>query len=221
RLLLADPSCCALDANDPGLARFLEDDDPRWTKHLVAFDRLGEGAKEYVDADAEGHVRRIHRHVDAVTWPFAVGVACSLVPVSSVRAEGGLSIDALRRLRHALVQGGAPTRDIPLEGAALDLSTERGLLFLNEAVLRDLRVGEEGGRGPCARPARGTGRPPAPGGDAPGPHRAAAGCGRGERRNHHRTGRDRTGRPGRGGCRGRPERGRLASDDRPGSDPAA
>src|SRR5215813_819626 len=42
RLLLADPSCCALDANDPGLARFLEDDDPRWAKHLVAFDRLGE-----------------------------------------------------------------------------------------------------------------------------------------------------------------------------------
>jgi lipopolysaccharide/colanic/teichoic acid biosynthesis glycosyltransferase len=153
RLLLADPTCFALDADDPALARFFEDDDPRWTKHLVAFDQGSEGTKEYVDADDSGQVRRIHRYVDTVTWPFAMGVACSLVPVSSVRGDRGVPFDALRRLRHALARQGAPTHDIPLERGALDLSTERGLLLLNESVVRDLVRGTTAGGDP---------RPPAP-----------------------------------------------------------
>jgi lipopolysaccharide/colanic/teichoic acid biosynthesis glycosyltransferase len=150
RLLLADPTCWAIDALDPALARFFEDDDPRWTKHLVAFDHGSEGAKEYVDADASGQVRRIHRYVDAVTWPFAVGVACSLIPVSSVVADAGLRIESLRGLRTALARQGAPTRDIPLERGALDLSTERGLLSFNESVVRELVRGTNGNGGPPA-----------------------------------------------------------------------
>jgi hypothetical protein len=41
------------------------------------------GTNERVLLDPEGRVSRIQRYYDNVTWSFASGVACSMLPVSS------------------------------------------------------------------------------------------------------------------------------------------
>ena len=135
RLLLADPACFPLDAEDPALARLNESDDPRCVKHLVALERGGEGTKEYVDADSSGRIRSIQRYYDTVTWPFAGGVACSLVPVACLRVSFELPLASLPRLRRVLASEGVPSRDLPLEGGAVNLGTEQGLLALNERMV--------------------------------------------------------------------------------------
>jgi len=135
RLLLADPTCFPLDERDAGLARLNEeDDDPRGVKHVVAIQRSGEGTKEYLDSDGSGRVRAIQRYYDAVTWPFGGGVACSLVPVASVRVSFELPLSSLPRLRRVLASEGVPSRDLPLEHGAVDLGGERGLLGMNERL---------------------------------------------------------------------------------------
>ncbi|MFI5184318.1 MAG: sugar transferase [Vicinamibacteria bacterium] len=138
RLLLADPVCFPLDASDPAIARLGEGEDPRSVKHLVALDRHGEGTKEYVDADSSGRIRAIQRYYDSVTWPFASGVAASLVPVACLRVSFELPLGSLPRLRRVLASEGVPSRDLPLERGALNLGTERGLLAMNERVVLDL-----------------------------------------------------------------------------------
>ena len=138
RLLLADPACFLLDARDPALARLNEGDDPRCVKHLVALERGDEGTKEYVDADSSGRIRGIQRYYDSVTWPFATGVAASLVPVACLRVAYELPLADLQRLRKVLSSEGVPTRDIPLERGAVNLGTEQGLLAMNEAMALSL-----------------------------------------------------------------------------------
>jgi lipopolysaccharide/colanic/teichoic acid biosynthesis glycosyltransferase len=138
RLLLADPACFLLDARDPALARLNEGDDPRSVKHLVALERGDEGTKEYVDADSSGRIRAIQRYYDSVTWPFAAGVAASLVPVASLRVAYELPLADLPRLRRVLSSEGVPTRDIPLERGAVNLGSEQGLLAMNEALALSL-----------------------------------------------------------------------------------
>ena len=135
RLLLADPACFPLEAQDPALARLNESDDPRSVKHLVALERGGEGTKEYVDADSSGRIRSIQRYYDTVTWPFAGGVACSLVPVACLRVSFELPLASLPRLRRVLASEGVPSRDLALEGGAVNLGTEQGLLALNERMV--------------------------------------------------------------------------------------
>lgn len=135
RLLLADPTCFPLEALDPAFARMNEPDDPRSVKHLVALERGGEGTKEYVDADSSGRIRSIQRYYDTVTWPFAGGVACSLVPVACLRVSFELPLASLPRLRRVLASEGVPSRDLPLEGGAVNLGTEQGLLALNERMV--------------------------------------------------------------------------------------
>ena len=148
RLLLADPACFLLDAKDPALARLGEGDDPRTVKHLVALERGDEGTKEYVDADSSGRIRSIQRYYDSVTWPFAAGVAASLVPVASLRVAYELPLADLPRLRRVLSSEGVPTRDIPLERGAVNLGTEPGLLAMNEAVVLALSRQSPGRNGP-------------------------------------------------------------------------
>jgi len=152
RLLLTDPTCFPLDAHDSGLARLNEeDDDRRGVKHLVAIQRGGEGTKEYLDADASGRIRSIQRYYDAVTWPFGGGVACSLVPVASVRVSFELPLASLPRLRRILASEGVPSRDLPLEHGAVNLGTERGLLAMNERLA--LRLARQS-PGAVGRPSR-------------------------------------------------------------------
>ena len=138
RLLLADPTCFLLDAQDPAIARLDEGDDPRCVKHLVALGQASEGTKEYVDADASGRIRSIQRYYDAVTWPFAVGVACSLVPVACLRVSYELPLGSLPRLRRVLASEGVPSRDLGLERGAVNLGTEQGLLAMNERLALNL-----------------------------------------------------------------------------------
>jgi lipopolysaccharide/colanic/teichoic acid biosynthesis glycosyltransferase len=137
-LLLTDPTCFPLDAADPAIARLRESEETRTVKHLVALERHGEGTKEYVDADSSGRVRAIQRYYDSVTWPFAAGVAASLVPVACLRVSFELPLGTLPRLRKVLGSEGVPSRDLPLEAGAVNLGTEQGLLSMNERLVLDL-----------------------------------------------------------------------------------
>jgi len=152
RLLLADPACFPLEARDAALARLNEeDDDPRSVKHVIAIQRGHEGTKEYLDADASGRIRAIQRYYDDVTWPLGGGVACSLVPVASVRISFELPLASLPRLRRILASEGVPSRDLTLEHGAVNLESERGLLAMNERLALALAAPKAGGAGPPAR----------------------------------------------------------------------
>jgi lipopolysaccharide/colanic/teichoic acid biosynthesis glycosyltransferase len=158
RLLLADPTCFPLEPRDPGLARLNEeDDDPRGVKHLIAIQRGFEGTREYLDADASGRVRAIQRYYDDVTWPFGGGVACSLVPVASVRVSFELPLASLPRLRRVLASEGVPSRDLPLDHGAVNLETERGLLEMNERLVLGLAPQVPGTAGAPSRTCMGSG----------------------------------------------------------------
>ena len=138
-LLLADPECFPLDARDPALARLEDgDEDARSVSHLLALQAGGSGTKEFVNADASGRIRSIQRYYEAVTWPFAAGVACSLVPVSCLRVAYELPVASLQRLRRVLAAEGVPSRDVPLAAGAVNLASEAGLLALNERLVVDL-----------------------------------------------------------------------------------
>ena len=137
-LLLADPTCFPLEVHDPAIARLSESEDPGSVKHLVAPDRHGEGTNEYVDADSSGRVRAIQRYYDSVTWPFASGIAASLVPVACLRMSFELPLGSLPRLRQVLASQGVPSRDLPLERGAVNLGTEQGLLAMNERMVLDV-----------------------------------------------------------------------------------
>jgi lipopolysaccharide/colanic/teichoic acid biosynthesis glycosyltransferase len=138
RLLLTDPACFPLEVQDPAFGLLEEGDDHRSVKHLVALDQGGEGTKEYVDADSSGRIRSIQRYYDTVTWPFAGGVACSLVPVACLRVAYELPMASLPRLRRVLASEGVPSRDIPLTHGAVNLGSERGLLAMNERLVLSL-----------------------------------------------------------------------------------
>jgi lipopolysaccharide/colanic/teichoic acid biosynthesis glycosyltransferase len=135
RLLLADPNCFPLEERDPAIARLDDGDDPRCVKHLVAIEQHGEGTQEYVDADSSGRVRTIQRYYDSVTWPFASGVAASLVPVACLLVSVEPPLGSLPRLRRVLGSEGVPSRDVPLEKGAVSLGTERGFLAMNERMV--------------------------------------------------------------------------------------
>ncbi len=148
-LFIVDPRCFPIDGLDPESLLRHTSADPRWVRHLVALDTSVTGTKEHVDLDPEGRVRRIQRYYDAVTWPFAAGVACSLLPRSCNLAGEELELTSLSDLRLSLAGRGVPSRDLPMPGGALDLSGERGLLALSERFVLEATTGT--GRG--ARPA--------------------------------------------------------------------
>jgi hypothetical protein len=151
RMLLADPRCFPFDPLDPALLALRLEEDSRWAKHLVVLEGGNGGTKERVDTDAEGRVRGIPRYYDSVTWPFVAGVACSLIPISSLRLAHGLSWSSLPELRRALAADGPPSRDLPLERGALNLGRERGLLNLSERVILDLAHQRGSGNGSSRR----------------------------------------------------------------------
>jgi lipopolysaccharide/colanic/teichoic acid biosynthesis glycosyltransferase len=138
RMLLADPRCFPLDPLDPALLTLGRDEDPRWVKHLVVLEQGNGGTKEHVETDTQGRVRSIQRYYDSVTWPFVAGVACSLVPISTLRLAHGLSLTSLSEVRRILAAEGVPSRDLALERGALNLDREQGMLALNERVVLNL-----------------------------------------------------------------------------------
>ena len=138
-LLMIDPRC--FPAAGLRLAPLFEGlaASPRWVRHLVALEANAAGTRECVEFDAAGRVRRIQRYYDAVTWTFADGVCCSLVPASCAMMLD-VPFTSLPQLRTALCSRGVPSNDLPLGGPAFDLSDERDLLRLNERVILDLRL---------------------------------------------------------------------------------
>jgi len=159
-LLIVDP--CNYPADGWELGDLVADltQNPRTVRHLVTSDTSSAGTKEYVQYNDEGRVERIQRFYDGVTWPFASGVSCTLLPVSCTLMLTGFPYASLSELRRALASLGVPARDIPLPGNAYDLHDERGLLSLSERfVIEAAAAGAHGGPGPrgqAAGPATGS-----------------------------------------------------------------
>lgn len=126
------------------------------TRHVIVLNSAAGGTQERAVLDDHGHVQRIQRYYDGFTHMQARGAACSLVPITSARR---LDVDGVRSsmaLRAALTAAGAPSSDIPMDGEAIDLSDERGLLELNERLLLrsidgDQEYALDSGDGQCGR----------------------------------------------------------------------
>jgi lipopolysaccharide/colanic/teichoic acid biosynthesis glycosyltransferase len=129
-------------------------------QHLLVVDVAPEGTKEFVQEDGDGRVRRIQRYYYPVTWPFASGVACSVVPISAFLPMADPPLASLVDLRRALGASGSPSRDVPLARGAIDLRGEDGLLSLVEQLAKGAgrRATPRAGSAAVARGAA----PPAP-----------------------------------------------------------
>ncbi len=133
-LLIRDSRHISLQPLD--LRCVLDDSEGSWrsARHVVCPAGTAGGTNERVLVDPVGRVSRIQRYYDRVTWPFASGVACSLVPVA---AALGLDcgIACLTQLRASLAAASVPSRDFFPETPFFDLGSEPGFLDLTEALL--------------------------------------------------------------------------------------
>jgi lipopolysaccharide/colanic/teichoic acid biosynthesis glycosyltransferase len=119
--------------------------EPRVALHLVTFDTAIGGTKEKVSFDPSGQVRGIERHYGHATWPFIAGITASIIPGACGMLTEGLASRSLGDLRLLLAGRGVPSRDVPVEGGALNLAEERGMLAANEmATLRVARQRDGG-----------------------------------------------------------------------------
>ena len=118
----------------PALAD-LEGPEPS-VRHMVAPAGTSAGTTERLLLDAEGRVVRIQRYYEKVTWPFAAGVACSIVPVASMLGVRDLHLASLSELRASLASAGVPSRDYFIPGATFNLRREAGFLGLTERALQ-------------------------------------------------------------------------------------
>ncbi|MDZ7630064.1 MAG: sugar transferase [Gemmatimonadaceae bacterium] len=123
--------------------------DARMVRHLVAFEAPTLHTKELVQADGDGHVRRIQRYFEPVTWPFPSGVLASLVPVACAQIVSPLTVSSLEDLRMQLSANGIPNVDVPFHGDCFDLTDEAGVLAFSERRVNALSTMQE------LRPGRG------------------------------------------------------------------
>jgi lipopolysaccharide/colanic/teichoic acid biosynthesis glycosyltransferase len=129
--LVIDPRRLALDSSElPALMRKYAAE-PQVAHYLVAFEPIA-GTTERVSFDTDGHVRGIHRHYEQATWPFISGVMAAVVPVACGALRNGAVPKSLAEMRKTLTASDVPGRDVAVEGAALDLSDEHGMLAANE-----------------------------------------------------------------------------------------
>jgi lipopolysaccharide/colanic/teichoic acid biosynthesis glycosyltransferase len=133
--LVIDPRC--LPVRDFQLAALMGHyaAEPRVAHQLVAFETATAGTRERVSFDARGQVRGIHRHYEQTTWPFIAGIAAIVLPSACGILVDGLIPRSLAELRQILTARGVPGRDVPVQGGALDLGEERGMLAANELLL--------------------------------------------------------------------------------------
>ena len=106
--------------------------EPRVALHFVTFEAAIGGTKEKVSLDPTGQVRGIQRHYGHATWPFIAGITASIIPGACGMLTEGLSSRSLANLRQMLSGRGVPSRDVPIEGGALNLAEERDMLSANE-----------------------------------------------------------------------------------------
>ena len=134
-LLVRDCATTTAEPLDLGpLLADLEGPQP-WARHLVAPAGTSAGTTERLLLDGEGRVVKIQRYYERVTWGFAAGVACSLVPVASMLGVRDLHLASLSELRASLASAGVPSRDFFLPRTAFNLRREAGFLGLTERVL--------------------------------------------------------------------------------------
>ena len=156
-VLIIDPRCFPSPEVDLEPLLAARHEDRAVVRHLLALETTLGAAREYVHADASGRLRKIQRYYHPVTWPFAEGLVCSLLPLSSALTAPVLAFSSLTELRRTLAERGVPSRDIPLAGGVYDLTDEGGLLALSEYFVHELsrhgrggwqsRVGEAAYRG--------------------------------------------------------------------------
>jgi lipopolysaccharide/colanic/teichoic acid biosynthesis glycosyltransferase len=134
-VLFIDPRC--LPVRGLQLAQLLKHHiaEPRVSHHLVAFEPAVAGTRERLSFDATGQVRGIQRLYDQTTWALISGVSVAIVPSSCGLASDGTVPRSLASLRQMLIDHGVPSRDVPIEGGALDLKEERGMLAANEQLI--------------------------------------------------------------------------------------
>jgi lipopolysaccharide/colanic/teichoic acid biosynthesis glycosyltransferase len=137
-LLFVDPRC--MPTHGLGLAQLVRHHsaEPRVSHHLVAFERAIAGTKERVCFDTAGQVRGIQRYYEQATWPFISGIAATLLPWACGVVTHDLIPRSLFELRQLLISRGVPSRDVPVEGGALDLADEREMLAANDALILDV-----------------------------------------------------------------------------------
>ncbi len=135
-LLFVDPRCFPSEGFDPAPLFGNLGDMPPMVRNLIAIESNTGGTRERVELDAEGRVRRVQRYYDSFTSALTSGMAASLVPVASLGNSLNGTLSSLVDLRRELALSGAPTRDVPIRGAVLDLADERMLLRLNELAAR-------------------------------------------------------------------------------------
>jgi lipopolysaccharide/colanic/teichoic acid biosynthesis glycosyltransferase len=120
--------------------------EPRSLHHLVTFDTGIDRTKERVSFDAEGQVRAIRRHYERATWTSISGVSATILPVACGVMGERLVIESLGSLRTAMATRGTPSRDVPSNSGAFDLTQESGLLAANERFILS-RTGDSERRG--------------------------------------------------------------------------
>jgi lipopolysaccharide/colanic/teichoic acid biosynthesis glycosyltransferase len=134
-VLMIDPRCLPIrDFQLSALMRHYAAE-PRVAHHLVVFETAGAGTRERVSFDTRGQVRAIHRHYEQATWPFMAGIAATVIPSACGVLADCVVPRSLAELRQILTSRGVPSRDVPVEGGALDLGEERGMLAANELVI--------------------------------------------------------------------------------------
>jgi lipopolysaccharide/colanic/teichoic acid biosynthesis glycosyltransferase len=111
--------------------------------HFVTFEAAIGGTKERVSLDPTGQVRGIQRHYGHATWPFIAGITASIIPGACGMLTEGLASRSLADLRQMMSGRGVPSRDLPIEGGALNLAEERGMLSANE--MATLKVARQRG----------------------------------------------------------------------------
>lgn len=92
------------------------------------------GARERVERDASGHIRRVQRVYHPDSWSGAAGgtVICAVVPG---RALAGVRFSSLQDLRGQLAARGLLTQDIAVLSDVADLSQPDGVLALAEQTV--------------------------------------------------------------------------------------
>lgn len=106
----------------------------RGATHAVAVGRLACGARERLDCDGDGRVRRVRRLYDHMSWPEASAsrITCTLAPA---HALGDLDVSSPARLRAELAARGVLTHDVPIASDIADLTQPSGILTLNERMV--------------------------------------------------------------------------------------
>lgn len=109
----------------------------RGAMHWIALGNGSPRARETVERDERGFIRRVQRLYGQVSWPDAgnSGVFLSQVPARTVMQ---MPFRSLPELRGRLVVQGVLCRDVPVPSEVLDPGTEAGYLALTEWVVSQL-----------------------------------------------------------------------------------